>query len=61
MQSEPLLKPVPIRFSKRTKDKVRSASRRFGLPASEIVRQAVENQLPIWETAGYLTINSKAQ
>ena len=59
MQNISLLPPVPVRFSHITKARVKNAAKRFGLSSSEIVRQAVEQQLPEWERLGSLTIRAK--
>jgi hypothetical protein len=41
------------------KERVRRAAKRFGLSASEIVRQAVDYQLPRWEAGRQIIINAK--
>ena len=59
MQNISLLPPVPVRFTITAKARVKSAAKRFGLSSSEIIRQAVEQQLPEWERLGSLTIRAK--
>ena len=59
MNSERLLDPVPIRFSDRTKARVRKVARRFGLKDAEIVRRAVVKALPEWEQSGVLVIEAE--
>ena len=59
MNSNALLKPVPVRFPEATRDRIRLASKRFNLKASEIIRQAVDSQLPEWERSGVLTIQGR--
>lgn len=56
MQNLSKLKPIPVRFTERSKQRIGRAARKFNLPASEIIRQAVEQQLPEWEERGSLTI-----
>ena len=56
MNREPLLPPVPIRFSTRTRGRLVKASKDFSLTLSEIIRQAVEQQLQEWERTGEVTI-----
>jgi len=43
---------VFVRFSPQMKRRVLQLSRLARLPMAEIVRQAVDNQLPLWEKNG---------
>lgn len=43
---------ISVRFGSHIKARVAELSRESGLPVSEIVRRAVENQLPVWEKNG---------
>lgn len=61
MKHETLQSPVPVRFPKHTKEQVQEASRRFRLPVSEIIRRAVEQQLPTWEADGRMVITANAE
>lgn len=56
MKREALLDPVPVRFSGDTKRRLAKTAKRFGLNSSEIIRRAVENKLPEWESSEVLTI-----
>jgi len=55
-----LLNPVPVRFTSSTRERIRKAAKLFNLKTSDIIRQAVDCQLPEWERSGVLTIQSRA-
>jgi len=61
MNSDALLDPVPIRFSPAVSRRVKKAASRFGLNSSEIIRRAVDAQLPKWEQSGVLIIEGKKE
>jgi predicted DNA-binding protein len=58
MKRDALLNPVPVRFPKQTRKRLLSTAQRFGLNASEIIRQAVDQKLPEWEKDGVLVITA---
>jgi predicted DNA-binding protein len=58
MKRDALLTPVPVRFPRKTKRQLILTARRFGLNASAIIRQAVEQKLPEWEKSGVLIIEA---
>jgi len=60
MSDNVLQDPIPVRFTSRTKRRLNALAKRFGLNASQIVRQAVESRLPDWE-AGNLVITPKSE
>ena len=59
MNSKVLLTPVPVRFTENARCRIHRAAKRFNLKASDIIRQAVDSQLPKWESSGVLTIQSR--
>lgn len=52
--------PVPVRFPINTRKRILRASKRFGIGASEIIRQAVERQLPEWEKSGLVLVEAQS-
>lgn len=54
MNSNVLLSPVPIRFTKAQRHRIKVVARRFGLKPSQIIRQAVETKLTDWESGGMI-------
>ena len=61
VNSQPLLNPVPVRFPEVTRARIHRAAKRFSLNASDIIRQAVERQLPEWERSGVLVIKGQEE
>jgi hypothetical protein len=55
----PFLDPVPVRFPPETKRRLKLAQRRFNLNASEIIRRAVEQKLPEWESSGMIVLEGR--
>jgi hypothetical protein len=53
------LDPVPVRFPRETKRRLKLAQRRFNLNASEIIRRAVEQKLPEWESSGMIVLEGR--
>jgi predicted transcriptional regulator len=45
--------PVSIRFSTHAKARLARLSQQLQVPAAEIVRRALESQLPAWERNGH--------
>ncbi len=56
--NETLSTPIPIRFSKCIRAKVYRVARKYRLPASKIVRRAVEEKIKDWEK-GTIEISSQ--
>jgi predicted DNA-binding protein len=52
---------VPVRFPPETKRRLKQAQRRFNLNASEIIRRAVEQKLPEWESSGMIVLEGRAR
>jgi hypothetical protein len=52
MKDEELTNYVSVRFSSHMKARVGDLARSLKLPVSEVVRRAVESQLPVWEKNG---------
>jgi len=52
MNNGELVGRISVRFSPHKKARVGRLSRESGLPLSEVVRRAVESQLPVWEKNG---------
>ena len=61
MNRTTFLDPVPVRFPPETKRRLKSAQRRFNLNASEIIRRAVEQKLPEWESSGMIVLEGRAR
>lgn len=57
--NEPLSDPFPVRFRKKTKDRVKKMADRFHINPSELIRRAVDAQLPSWEAQGTLVIEAE--
>ena len=56
MSREKLIDPTQVRFPKTLKSRLDDAAKRFGFPASELVRRAVEMKLPEWEQTGEFVV-----
>ena len=61
MNRTAFLDPVPVRFPPETKRRLKQAQRRFNLNASEIIRRAVEQKLPEWESSGKIVLEGRAR
>jgi hypothetical protein len=49
MKHVELMPFISVRFSSHMKARVCGLSRELRLPVSEVIRRAVESQLPVWE------------
>jgi predicted DNA-binding protein len=49
MKDEELVRHISVRFSSRMQARISKLSSELKVPASEVIRRAVENQLPKWE------------
>lgn len=56
MKDFALLNPVPVRFRPPVKKRLDRVARRFKLTPSEIIRRALDAQLPTWETDNRIII-----
>ena len=52
---------VSVRFSSQMMERVSELSLEFQLPVAEVVRRAVESQLPVWESRQTPGLNEAGQ
>jgi predicted DNA-binding protein len=56
-----LAKPISCRFRVETKKRLAGVARRLRLRPCEIIRRAVEQQLPDWERDGRIVTAARAE
>lgn len=49
MKDGELVRHISVRFSSQMQERIGKLSRELKIPASEVIRRAVQSQLPKWE------------
>jgi predicted DNA-binding protein len=59
MKTKRLQNPTNIRFPERLKERLDTVAESFGVPSSELVRNAVHEKVGEWERTGTLVFKSR--